>query len=202
MSNVIFQYDQESAMQSGASNYITEGGAHSGVITEAKYVFGKNGKQSAGIEFTLSTDHGEAKYLSVWYQKADGTCNQYGYSLIQSMMGLCKLNTLSQQSVGDYSIAPEFTNKQIGLLLQKILTSKQDGSDSYKFEIKLAFLPKTRQTLKEAIGREPAVVVDQWAASLTVKDDRKKQTGAYGGAQPHSYDEIPPSYDDGSDLPF
>ena len=191
MNNVIFQYDQESALTSGASNYITEGGPYVGVIAEAKYVFGKNGKQSAGLEFTLSTDSGEAKYLSVWYQKADGTVNQYGYSLIQSMMGLCKLNTLTQQAKGDYSIAPEFTGKQIGLLLQKILTSKQDGSDSYKMEIKLAFLPQTRQTLKEAIGREPAVVVDQWAASLTVKDERKK--GQSQAASYHQYDEVPPS---------
>ena len=197
MNNVIFQYDQESALTSGASNYITEGGPHVGSISEAKYVFGKNGKQSAGLEFTLSTDSGEAKYLSVWYQKADGTVNQYGYSLIQSMMGLCKLNTLTQQAKGDYSIAPEFTGKQIGLLLQKILTSKQDGSDSYKMEIKLAFLPRTRQTLKEALGREPAVVVDQWAASLTVKDERKKgqQRASY-----HQYDDAPISADD--DLPF
>ena len=197
MNNVIFQYDQDSALTSGASNYITEGGPHVGVIAEAKYVFGKNGKQSAGLEFTLSTDSGEAKYLSVWYQKADGTVNQYGYALIQSMMGLCKLNTLTQQAKGDYSIAPEFTGKQIGLLLQKILTSKQDGSDSYKMEIKLAFLPQTRQTLKEALGREPAVVVDQWAASLTVKDERKKgqsQTASY-----HQYDDIPKS---DSGLPF
>lgn len=191
MNNVIFQYDQESALTSGASNYITEGGPHAGVIAEAKYVFGKNGKQSAGLEFTLSTDSGEAKYLSVWYQKADGTVNQYGYSLIQSMMGLCKLNTLTQQAKGDYSIAPEFTGKQIGLLLQKILTSKQDGSDSYKMEIKLAFLPQTRQTLKEALGREPAVVVDQWAASLTVKDERKK--GQSQAASYHQYDEVPSS---------
>ena len=191
MNNVIFQYDQESALTSGASNYITEGGPHAGVIAEAKYVFGKNGKQSAGLEFTLSTDSGEAKYLSVWYQKADGTVNQYGYSLIQSMMGLCKLSTLTQQAKGDYSIAPEFTGKQIGLLLQKILTSKQDGSDSYKMEIKLAFLPQTRQTLKEALGREPAVVVDQWAASLTVKDERKK--GQSQAASYHQYDEVPSS---------
>ena len=191
MNNVIFQYDQESALTSGASNYITEGGPYAGAIAEAKYVFGKNGKQSAGLEFTLSTDSGEAKYLSVWYQKADGTVNQYGYSLIQSMMGLCKLNTLTQQAKGDYSIAPEFTGKQIGLLLQKILTSKQDGSDSYKMEIKLAFLPQTRQTLKEAIGREPAVVVDQWAASLTVKDERKK--GQSQAASYHQYVEVPPS---------
>lgn len=197
MSNVIFQYDQESALTSGASNYITEGGPYIGSISEAKYVFGKNGKQSAGLEFTLSTDNGEAKYLSVWYQKADGTVNQYGYSLVQSMMGLCKLNTLSQQQKGEYSIAPEFTGKQIGLLLQKILTSKLDGSDSYKFEIKLAFLPQTRQTLKEALCREPAVVVDQWAASLTVKDERKKgqQLESY-----HQYDDAPISADD--DLPF
>lgn len=197
MSNVIFQYDQDSAMTSGASNYITEGGPYVGVIAEAKYVFGKNGKQSAGLEFTLSTVSGEAKYLSVWCQKADGTVNQYGYSLIQSMMGLCKLNTLTQQAKGDYSIAPEFTGKQIGLLLQKILTSKRDGSDSYKMEIKLAFLPQTRQTLKEAIGREPAVVVDLWAASLTVKDERKKvqpQAASY-----HQYDDIPQN---DSDLPF
>ena len=191
MNNVIFQYDQESAITSGASNYITEGGPYVGVIAEAKYVFGKNGKQSAGLEFTLSTDSGEAKYLSVWYQKADGTVNQYGYSLIQSMMGLCKLNTLTQQAKGDYSIAPEFTGKQIGLLLQKILTSKQDGSDSYKMEIKLAFLPQTRQTLKEALGREPAVVVDQWAASLTVKDERKK--GHQQAASYHQYDDVPQS---------
>lgn len=189
MNNVIFQYDQDSALTSGASNYITEGGPHVGVIAEAKYVLGKNGKQSAGLELTLSTDSGEAKYLSVWYQKADGTVNQYGYSLIQSMMGLCKLNTLTQQAKGDYSIAPEFTGKQIGLLLQKILTSKQDGSDSYKMEIKLAFLPQTRQTLKEALGREPAVVVDQWAASLTVKDERKK--GQSQAASYHQYDEVP-----------
>ena len=197
MSNVIFQYDQESALTSGASNYITEGGPYIGSISEAKYVFGKNGKQSAGLEFTLSTDSGEAKYLSVWYQKADGTVNQYGYSLIQSMMGLCKLNTLTQQAKGDYSIAPEFTGKQIGLLLQKILTSKQDGSDSYKMEIKLAFLPQTRQTLKEALGREPAVVVDQWAASLTVKDERKK--GQSQAASYHQYDDVPSG---DNDLPF
>ena len=197
MSNVIFQYDQESALTSGASNYITEGGPYIGSISEAKYVFGKNGKQSAGLEFTLSTDSGEAKYLSVWYQKADGAVNQYGYALIQSMMGLCKLSTLTQQAKGDYSIAPEFTGKQIGLLLQKILTSKQDGSDSYKMEIKLAFLPQTRQTLKEAIGREPAVVVDQWAASLTVKDERKK--GQSQAASYHQYDDVPSG---DNDLPF
>ena len=197
MNNVIFQYDQESALTSGASNYITEGGPYIGSISEAKYVFGKNGKQSAGLEFTLSTDSGEAKYLSVWYQKADGTVNQYGYSLIQSMMGLCKLNTLTQQAKGDYSIAPEFTGKQIGLLLQKILTSKQDGSDSHKMAIKLAFLPQTRQTLKEALGREPAVVVDQWAASLTVKDERKK--GQQQSASYHQYDDVPSG---DNDLPF
>lgn len=196
MSNVIFQYDQDSALTSGASNYITEGGPYVGTIAEAKYVFGKNGKRSAGLEFTLSTDSGEAKYLSVWYQKADGTVNQYGYALVQSMMGLCKLNTLTQQAKGDYSIAPEFNGKQIGLLLQKILTSKQDGSDSHKMEIKLAFLPQTRQTLKEAFGREPAVVVDQWAASLTVKDERKK--GQLQAASYHQYDDIPQS----DDIPF
>lgn len=192
MNNVIFQYDQESALTSGASTYITDGGAYAGTIAEAKYVFGKAPKQSAGLEFTLSTDQGEARYLSAWYQKADGSVNQYGYALIQSIMGLCKLNTLSQQQKGEYSIAPEFTGKQIGLLLQKILTSKMDGSDSYKFEIKLAFLPQTRQTLKEALGREPAVVVDQWAASLTVKDERKKgqQQASY-----HQYDEVPPCSD-------
>lgn len=196
MNNVIFQYDQESAITSGASNYITEGGAYAGTIVEVKYVFGKAPKQSAGLEFTLSTDQGEARYLSVWYQKADGSVNQYGYALIQSMMGLCKLNTLSQQQKGEYSIAPEFTGKQIGLLLQKILTSKMDGSDSYKFEIKLAFLPQTKQTLKEAIGREPAVLVDQWEASLTVKDERKKgqQQAGY-----HQHDEVPPY---GDNEPF
>lgn len=198
MTNVTFQYDQAVAVTSGASNYITDGGAYSGQIVEAKYVFGKNGKQSAGLEFTFQSDAGsEAKYLSVWYQKADSTVNQYGYALIQSMMGLCRLATLSQQSKGDYQIAPEFTGKKIGLLMQKILTTKNDGSDSYKFEIKLAFLPATRQTLKEAIDKSPAVAVDNWASSLTVKDERRK------GGQPgyHAYDDVPTS-NASDDIPW
>lgn len=198
MSNVMFQYDQSVAITSGASNYITEQGPHAGTIAEAKYAFGKNGSQSQGLEFTLSTPNGEAKYLSVWYQKKDGTVNQGGYALIQSMMGLCRLNTLTQQPKADYFIAPEFTGKAIGLLLQKVLTSKMDGSDSYKFDVKAAFLPTTRQTLKEAINKEPAVVIDQWAASLTVKDERKK--GQQQAAGYHQYDEVPASFDD--DQPF
>lgn len=171
---VMFQYNQDSAMASRESFGITESGAYTGKLS-AKYVQGSNGSKSAGIEFTLDGEQGKLNYLAVWYQKKDGTCNDSGFNLINAMMGLLKIQSLTSKQVGDEWVCPEFEGKQIGLVVQKELFTKNNGSEGYKFEIVMPFSAQSRKTLKEALANAPAAAVDKMLPLLRTKDNRTNQ---------------------------
>ena len=191
--NVMFQFSQDAAMASRESFGITESGAYVGKLS-AKYVQGSNGSKSAGIEFSLECDQGKLNYLTAWYQKKDGTCNTTGYNLVNAMMGLLKLQTLTSKQVGDEWLCPEFEGKQLGLVVQKELFTKNDGSEGYKFEIVMPFSAQSRKTLKEAIANAPATAVDKMIPLLKTKDNRNKSQGGYqqtGGVQQSTQDDMP-----------
>lgn len=185
MSNFVFQFNQQAAMAAGSLPFISETGAYVGDIKEAKYVFGQNGSKSAGLEFAISTPEGEARYLAIYFQGRDGNTAQSGYDLINAMMGINKLQGLSQVQRGNESFAPELEGKKLGFILQKCLITKNDGSDSYKFEIRQVFHPGTRKTFGELVENKPAELVDKLVATLKDKDQRKKgqQTGGGYGHQ-------------------
>ena len=191
--NVMFQFSQDAAMASRESFGITESGAYVGKLS-AKYVQGSNGSKSAGIEFSLECDQGKLNYLTAWYQKKDGTCNTTGYNLVNAMMGLLKLQTLTSKQVGEDWVCPEFEGKQIGLVVQKELFTKNDGSEGYKFEIVMPFSAQSRKTLKEAMANAPATAVDKMIPLLKTKDNRSKAQGGYqqtGVAQQSNSDNMP-----------
>ena len=191
--NVMFQFSQEAAMASRESFGITESGAYVGKLS-AKYVQGSNGSKSAGIEFSLECDQGKLNYLTAWYQKKDGTCNTTGYNLVNAMMGLLKLQTLTSKQVGEEWLCPEFEGKQLGLVVQKELFTKNDGSEGYKFEIVMPFSAQSRKTLKEAIANTPATAVDKMIPLLKTKDNRNKSHSSYqqtGGAKQSAQDDMP-----------
>lgn len=73
-------------------------------------------------------------------------------------------------------MAPEFAGKRVGLVIQKVLSKKDDGSDTYKFDIRMPFIAETRQTLQERHERKNAETVDKMISTLKDKDDRKKST--------------------------
>ena len=191
--NVMFQFSQDAAMASRESFGITESGAYVGKLS-AKYVQGSNGSKSAGIEFSLECDQGKLNYLTAWYQKKDGTCNTTGYNLVNAMMGLLKLQTLTSKQVGEDWVCPEFEGKQLGLVVQKELFTKNDGSEGYKFEIVMPFSAQSRKTLKEALANAPATAVDKMIPLLKTKDNRNKSQGSYqqvGGVQQSTQDDMP-----------
>lgn len=181
-----FQFNQQSAMAAGSLPFISETGAYVGDIKEAKYVFGQNGSKSAGLEFSISTPDGDARYLAVYFQGRDGNTAQGGYDLINAMLGINKMQGFTQQQRGNESFAPEFEGKKLGFILQKILTTKTDGTDSHKFEIRQVFHPGTRKTFGELVENKAAELVDKLVATLKDKDQRKKgqqQAGGYGHQQ-------------------
>ncbi|MEP9172139.1 DUF669 domain-containing protein [Enterobacter hormaechei] len=177
MSNVIFTYNEESALTAGQGGFINETGAYILTITEAALKQSEKGARF--IEFSGESDDGrKVQYLSVCTQKNDGTENKFGANVIHAMMGCAGIKQLTQHMVSASNfVAPEFHGKKIGLVLQKVLTTKRStGQDSYQMEIRLPFIAQTGQTLKEkAEGKQPETVANM-AATLKDKDNRNKQS--------------------------
>ena len=187
-----FNYNQDSGMKAGG--VIRETGAYTGVISSADYKRANTG--SVGLELSLTTKDGaEFNYLTLYYQKKDGTEIKGGASMINAIMGLTGVNQLSEKMTGvnqqtnaQEFCAPELEGQGIGFLLQKVLYTKNNGEDGYKFEIRLPFDPTTRQTLKEKLSNQAPEMVDRMASTLADKDERTKQapmqSGGFGQQAP------------------
>lgn len=68
--------------------------------------------------------------------------------------------------------------KKVGLFLQKVLYTKNDNSDGYKFEVRHVFQPGTRKTYAEHAENAPAETIAALELSMKDKDER-----THGGAQ-------------------
>ena len=206
MSNSMFNYDQSQGVTAGVSNYVSESGAHAGRILTAEWNVAKTGTK--GIEITFETADGlKANYLSLWYEKADGT-QLSGAKMLNAIMGCTKVASLTSRAVNQSDgstkyLCPELENKSIGLILQKVLYTKNDGQDGYKFEIRIPFIPQTGKTLAEQLGNKDASAVNNILKTLTDKDERT-QGGNQSGGQSQGYDNGVPDFagDDGwGDFP-
>jgi len=184
----VMTYNQELASKAGGGEYLSQGGAYALEITEAKYVTAGTG--SSGLQFSVKTDDGlKGNYINVYYAKAPAVKGQAGEpitggaSIIQAIMGVLRVDKITAAKSGDGWICPEFTGKKIGLFLQKKLTTKADGSDSYGFEIKVPFNPVDRRTMREILSNSPAQTIDRMASSYKDQDDRKPTSSVAGQAQ-------------------
>lgn len=185
----VLTYNQELAAKAGGGDYISQGGAYICTIKEAKFITSKNTK-SSGVEFSIETKEGlKANYISVYYAKASQAQGQPGepisggLSALNAIMGIIGAKQMAAVQRGQEWFCPDFEGKEVGLFLQKKLTSKLDGSDSYGFEIKVPFCPKTRRTMREIIESKPAQTIDRLESSYKDIDDRKRtgsQAQAYG----------------------
>jgi hypothetical protein len=192
--SIVFTYDENSGIKAGQSDYISQGGAYVGTIISAKWISNQNTK-SAALELSIKAPEGMANYLSLYYLKKDGTGNEMGENMINAIMGLLKLQTLSQKQDGKDYVCPELLNKKIGLVLRKILKTKSDGSDTYGFEIVMPFSPTSRRTLREAMNDTPPTAVDSLLSTLSDKDERK-HTGSHGAGRPTTQRQTVDDYDD------
>jgi len=177
--------DPAAARQANANNYIDQSGKYIGVFTLAEAVTSKKGTE--GIEFSFKSDEGQqANYLTLWTYNERGEA-LYGFkvlSAIMTVMGVSELqpkqamiknaNGQSRQVIG----FPALHNKPVGLVLQKVLYTKNDGKDGYKFNIFAPFNANTELTAKEMLdGATQPKALAGIIASLKDKDER---TGGYG----------------------
>lgn len=186
--NNIFTYNQDNATSAGAGKYITETGSYKGIIASAVYVTSSQ-KGTQGMEFSFESVDGQtANYLTIYYAKSNNEPLQNGINMINAIMGCAGVQAMSSASRQNNNVqenyAPEIENKPVGLLLQKVLYTKGNGDDGFKFEIKMPFDAVTGQTVQEKVEGAQAAKVAKWAETLTDKDDRKQQAptqNGYGG---------------------
>jgi len=180
----MFTFDDESARTAGAGG-ASETGAYAGAISTAIFTNGRD-SQSAAMEFSVDSDAGKISYLRINYKGREGQPLKHGMALINAVMGLTKVKQLNATEVvnaeGEVELhCKELEGKPIGFVLQKILYTKTDGGDGYKFDIKQVYGANTHKTYKEAIDGTPAEAVDKLLSVLKDKDERT--TGGAGEPQ-------------------
>lgn len=186
---VVLQYNQDSAAKAGGGEFLSNGGAYIVEITEAKFVTAKT--KSAGIEFSIKTEDGlKSNYISVYYAKAPATQGGVGeaitggQSVLNALMGILRIDKMTAVKSGESWTCPELTGRKVGMFLQKKLTSKSNGDDSYGFELSVPFNPVDRKTMREIIGNSPAQTIDRMVSTYKDKDERKAKgvSGSVGSA--------------------
>ena len=196
-----FTFDKDLGQSAGESNFVSESGKYTGAITKALYKVASTGTK--GVELSFESSEGlAANYLSIWYEKADGAVIKGGMAMVNAIMGCTQTGSLSMSSRagndGAENFAPELEGKSIGLLLQKCLYTKNDGTDGYKFEIRIPFVAQNGKTLTEQMGNRDAVSIDKMLSTLKDKDERKPAQNQGQASDPYAQNGVPDSFaDDG-----
>ncbi|SUW63439.1 Uncharacterised protein [Buttiauxella agrestis] len=182
-SPMTFNWNAESAelaKKAGASNGINETGAYEGVITSAVYTFGKDGSQSQALELNFESNGAKANYIRINYQGKEGQ-QTFGMGLVSAIMWAAKIKQAQPQQVqtleGTEWQCPALVGTKVGLFLQKVLRTKDDGSDTYRFELRHVFQVGTRKTYAEHSENAPAEAIAALEASMKDKDERTNNGG-------------------------
>lgn len=165
----------EMAKKAGAAGGISETGAYEGEIISAVYTFGKEGSQSQALEISLDVNGLKANYLRINFLGKDGQ-QTFGMGLVSALMWAAQIKQAQPQQVqgpnGMEWHCPALVGKKAGLFLQKVLYTKNDGSDGYKFEVRHVFQPGTRKTYAEHAENAPAEAIAALETSMKDKDER------------------------------
>jgi len=175
----LLKFNNDAAQNAGVGTGASTSGAYCGILM-AKAITANTGTK--GIEFSIHGDC-DVNYLTCYYVKKDGAEIRGGLNIINAIMGILRQNEINivRGRINDEEcdVIPELTNKPIGLVLQKILYTKnnQERSDGYKFDIVMPFNDRTRQTFKESQENAEAKSVDRILETLEDKDERIKNSG-------------------------
>lgn len=158
---------------------IETSGAYTGRLTLAKERTAKTGTK--GIEFTFESDDGQqARYLSLWVERANGDKIDYGYALLSALMTCLGVKAIesttttldewqadtSQWLPAQAEVFESLMNQPIGLLLQRE-ERVWEGKTQVNMKIVEFFDPRSRRTPAEILAGESAPqALERLAAGL------------------------------------
>ena len=163
MSN--YTLDVLAAKMANAGGRIDTTGKYIGKIKHA--IMFTNGNGTDAVEFEFVDSSGSAATLTLWTRSSKNP-KLSGYNVLMSMMTVCSIKGLNgtNRTVKKYDydekavidkvvcVAPEFDDKDIGLLLQREEYEKNNGDIGYRMNIFAAFQAQTGLTATEIIDRQ------------------------------------------------
>lgn len=218
------RFDQQEAEKAGTSTFIPGNTAQHVKITRAEFVTSQN-TGAQGIEFDVITRDGQKAYFTLWHLKADGSANEYSWRLLQSLMGVCGVQTLTPTSVTvpKYNAQTKNTEQTACINAQELLGKNFVGLfvetwSYYNHEVKpkielFAAYTNERKSYREHNAGVPAQDINDAMEAMLRKSQKSKtdaeksarysQTGSYDygqadGNQPAAQD----NFDDDPMIPF
>lgn len=193
---------------------IKESGKYVGTITRAEFLHARTGTKGLGLSF--KTDTGlTADYLDLYHTKADGEPLS-SLKTVNALMCCTKVADAKQGRIkvekwnNDKKVRetvevdgyPELMGKRVGLLLQKVLETDDNGKDRDRLQIFAVFSAETELTASEMYAKKtnPERLGSMLDALLArpVLDKRTKRNGSApaGSAGADRFDDMP------DDCPF
>ena len=175
----------EAIKANGGNNTFFEGNTEQLVkITRAEFVTAKTG--TLGIEFDVINRDKLKGYFSIWYQKADGSQNEYSHRMLQSLMGVTGVEVINPVSmaVPKYNFETKETvnvncpnaAELIGKVFVGLFANSYeayDGKLRTKTEL-YAALTQQRQTARELFAGKPAHDVEDLKKSMLERSATSK----------------------------
>lgn len=159
----MYQLNPAAARAANEGNkFITEAGKYVGTFTSAENVTSNKGTK--GIEFTFSTGHQEADYLTIWTINKEGK-ELHGLKVLNAIMACMKVRSIApkdgviekySQEIGgktkvNASVFPDLMGKPVGLVLQGEEYKNSKGEVKTKMTIFAPFEAATELTADEIL---------------------------------------------------
>lgn len=199
----MFQYNEQSAIDGssgGNSDYILESGVYRGFVAEASWEQAPN-SQAKFFKFNFENEDGrKCNYISICYQKKDGTPNQFGCDQMNALMAVTGC-TSGLTDVGGK--CPEIALKPVTLALERENYPKNNGETGFRFNPKAFMSAKSYQTYaeyKDGKGPESKQYWEQRFAD-NPHGNQSQQPASQNAGNPNAASNTPTDdFDD--DIPF
>lgn len=206
----MYTLDKQAAMQADkTSNWLTETGKYTGKILCAEDIKASTGTR--GVALTLQSNDGRETRQFIYTVKTDGE-KLSGYDMLMALMTCLKLRDIKpapgqvkrwdretkSEFIEDATVFPEFTNKQIGFLLQKTeeVSRKDPSQTAWAARLVGFFEASTELTAAEILnGKTQPEALALRVSQLADRPLKKRPAAAQHGASAGSDD-----FDD--DIPF
>ena len=189
----MYALDTQAAKAANAGGRIDTTGKYSGTIKRCIMFTNQNGTDGVEFEFVDSTGAGAT--MTLW-TRSQKNPKLSGYNVLMSMMVVCGIRNLSAQTrmvkMYDYdekaeidkqvTVAPEFDNKPITLLLQREEYEKSNGDTGYRMNIYAAVQQGTDLSADEILDRK--TVAEQVHKLMGRLADKKAKPQHGGSAMP------------------
>ena len=184
-----YSYDPEAAGKADdVANRIDTSNAYVGRFKLAHQIVSSKGTE--GVHFEFASPGGGTASFDVYTRKDDGTPT-FGNNQLQAMMAILGLKGLKsvpgkfeawdndegRRVETEGETFPDLCDKDIGLVLQKELYTKNNGQEGFRMNLYGIFHPVTRFTSSELKEKKAAPEkLEKMLRSLKTKDSRKART--------------------------